>query len=85
VPQYTWQVVKDGDIVVYAAAKAPAKNWEMLAEKCFHDQQHRRGTKNKIISSNCLHLPYPDNFFDASVAINTIYNLDVVRLQTSRS
>lgn len=30
-----------------------------------------------ITLGNCRTLPYPDDFFDASVAINTIHNLDV--------
>jgi len=33
--------------------------------------------KEKITIGNCLSLPYPDDFFDCSVAINTIHNLDV--------
>jgi SAM-dependent methyltransferase len=32
--------------------------------------------REKITLGNCLNLPYPDNFFDAAVAINTIHNLD---------
>lgn len=32
--------------------------------------------QQKISIGNCLKLPYPDDFFDCSVAINTIHNLD---------
>jgi SAM-dependent methyltransferase len=32
--------------------------------------------KDKITIGSCLKLPYPDDFFDCSVAINTIHNLD---------
>ena len=32
--------------------------------------------RDKIKIGNCKNLPYPDNFFDASVAINTIHNLN---------
>ena len=32
--------------------------------------------KQKITIGNCLKLPYPDNYFDAAVAINTLHNLD---------
>jgi len=31
--------------------------------------------QEKITIGNCLNLPYPDNFFDAAVAINTLHNL----------
>ena len=34
--------------------------------------------KDNIKIGNCISLPYPDNFFDASTAINTIHNLDYV-------
>ena len=33
--------------------------------------------KSNITIGNCCALPYEDNFFDASVAINTIHNLDI--------
>ena len=33
--------------------------------------------KDKIKIGNCLKLPYPDNFFDCSIAINTIHNLEL--------
>ena len=33
--------------------------------------------KNKIRIGNCSDLPFEDNFFDASVAINTIHNLEL--------
>lgn len=32
--------------------------------------------RDKITIGNCLKLPYPDDFFDCAVAINTIHNLD---------
>lgn len=32
--------------------------------------------QQKITIGNCLSLPYPDDFFDAAVAINTLHNLD---------
>lgn len=32
--------------------------------------------RDKIKIGNCNNLPYPDNFFDASVSINTIHNLN---------
>ena len=32
--------------------------------------------KDNITIGSCLSLPYPDNFFDATVSINTIHNLD---------
>ena len=32
--------------------------------------------KQKITIGNCLKLPYPDNYFDAAVAINTLHHLD---------
>ena len=33
--------------------------------------------KANITIGNCCKLPYEDNFFDASVAINTIHNLEI--------
>ena len=30
----------------------------------------------RIVLGSCEHLPWPDRFFDAAVAINTIHNLD---------
>ena len=32
--------------------------------------------RERIKIGNCNKLPYPDNYFDATVAINTIHNLD---------
>lgn len=33
--------------------------------------------KDKIGIGNCLKLPYADDFFDCTVAINTLHNLDI--------
>ncbi len=41
-------------------------------------KQHAMETvRDNITLGNCYALPYPDDYFDASVAINTIHNLDV--------
>ena len=39
--------------------------------------------RNNIIIGNCKDLPYEDNFFDATVAINTIHNLDLENCKTA--
>jgi nucleoside-diphosphate-sugar epimerase len=43
-------IIKDGDIVVCAAAKAPAKNWEMFAENVTMISHIIEGLKNKQLS-----------------------------------
>ena len=32
--------------------------------------------KNKILTYNCKHLPFDDNYFDCVVSINTVHNLE---------
>ena len=33
--------------------------------------------RNKILCSNCKELPFKDNYFDFTVSINTVHNLDI--------
>lgn len=39
--------------------------------------------KNEITIADCVHLPFPDNYFDVSSAINTIHNLEICECATA--
>lgn len=54
----------------------PGINVSGLDISAYAKEQALPSVKENITLGNCRRLPYPDDFFDAAVAINTIHNLD---------